>query len=119
MVWFERSKKVIRRWISRLGPELFEELITLQQADSLSTGTAGPEEAAHFAEIRRLAREILSEQSCLTLKDLAVKGNDLMALGLQGRAIGETLNKLLSSVLEEELPNEKAALLRRVKKEMP
>ena len=119
MVWFERNKKVIRRWISRLGPELFEELITLQQADSMATGTAGPEEKAHFAEIHRLLREILEEQSCLTLKDLAVNGHDLMALGLQGRAVGEMLNRLLSLVLEEELPNEKAALLRRIKEEIP
>jgi tRNA nucleotidyltransferase (CCA-adding enzyme) len=119
MVWFEKNKKVIRRWISRLGPELFEELITLQQADSMATGTAGPEEIAHFAEIHRLAGEILEEQSCLTLKDLAVKGNDLMEQGLRGRAIGETLNKLLTSVLEEELPNEKEALLRRVREELP
>ena len=119
MVWFEINKKMIRRWISRLGPGLFEELITLQTADCIATGTAGPEETSHYAEIRRLAEEILAEQSCLTLKDLAVNGNDLMALGLRGRAIGDTLNKLLTSVLEEELPNEKAALLRRIKEEMP
>ncbi len=119
MLWFEIDKKVIRRWISRLGFALFEELLTLQTADSMATGTAGPEEIAHFEAIRRLAEEIRQEESCLTLKDLAINGNDLKALGLQGRAIGQTLNKLLASVLEEELPNEKEALIRRVKEEHP
>jgi tRNA nucleotidyltransferase (CCA-adding enzyme) len=114
MVWFEVNKKVIRRWISRLGFEVFDDLITLQAADSAATGTAGAEEAAHFTEIRRLAEEIRAENACLTLKDLAVNGHDLMALGYKGKAIGETLNRLLTSVLEEELPNEKDALLQYV-----
>ena len=111
MVWFEVNKKVIRRWISRLGYDVFSDLITLQEADCRSTGTAGDEELAHFDEIRRLAEEIAEENTCLSLKDLAVNGHDLMALGLKGKAIGETLNRLLNLVLEEEVPNEKAALL--------
>ena len=110
MIWFEVSKKVIRRWISRLGFEMFWDLITLQRSDSMATGTASEAEKAHFDEIEALIREIEAEKSCLTLKDLALNGHDLMALGYRGKAIGETLNRLLSRVLEEELPNEKAAL---------
>ena len=111
MIWFEVSKKVIRRWISRLGFEMFGDLITLQRSDSMATGTASEAEKAHFNEIEALIREIEAEKSCLTLKDLALNGHDLMALGYQGKAIGEALNRLLSRVLEEELPNEKAALI--------
>ena len=111
MIWFEVSKKVIRRWISRLGFEMFGDLITLQRSDSMATGTATEAEKAHFDEIEALIREIEAEKSCLTLKDLALNGHDLMALGYQGKAIGEALNRLLSRVLEEELPNEKAALI--------
>ena len=111
MIWFEVSKKVIRRWISRLGFEMFGDLITLQRSDSMATGTATEAEKAHFDEIEALIREIEAEKSCLTLKDLALNGHDLMALGYRGKAIGEALNRLLSRVLEEELPNEKAALI--------
>ena len=111
MIWFEVSKKVIRRWISRLGFEMFWDLITLQRSDSMATGTATEAEKAHFDEIEALIREIEAEKSCLTLKDLALNGHDLMALGYRGKAIGETLNSLLNKVLEEELPNEKAALI--------
>ena len=49
------------------------------------------------------------------MKDLAVNGNDLLALGYQGKAIGETLNALLEGVLDETLPNERQALLDRAK----
>ena len=111
MIWFEVSKKVIRRWISRLGFEMFRDLITLQRSDSMATGTAEPAEKAHFDEIEALIREIEGEKSCLTLKDLALNGHDLMALGYRGKAVGEKLNWLLNKVLEEELPNEKAALI--------
>ena len=49
------------------------------------------------------------------VKDLAVNGNDLMALGLSGREIGAELNRLLELVLDEQLPNEKLSLLAAVR----
>ena len=111
MVWFPEDKKVIRRWISRLGYEMFTDLITFQEADCTATGTSGEKETVHFARIRQMMEEIRTENSCLTLKDLAVNGHDLMALGIRGKAIGETLNRLLNLVMEDAVPNEKEALL--------
>ena len=64
-----------------------------------------------FAEVRQLLADLKAEDACLSLKDLAVNGNDLMALGFQGRAIGACLNRLLELVVEERLPNQKEALL--------
>ena len=55
--------------------------------------------------------QILQENTCFCLKDLAVNGHDLMQLGFTGKAIGETLNALLEQVMDEKLPNEKEALL--------
>ena len=63
-----------------------------------------------------LLRELIEENSCLTLKNLAVNGHDLMQLGFSGTAIGDCLNDLLAKVVDEELPNEKAALLAAVKR---
>ena len=59
----------------------------------------------------RSREEIRQEDSCLSLKELAVKGNDLMALGFSGKAIGQMLNALLEQVLEENLPNDRETLL--------
>ena len=119
MVWFPEEKKVIRRWISRLGFDTFGELIAFQESDCTATGTSGEMEKAHFAAIRRLMEEVKSENTCLTLKDLAVNGHDLMALGIRGKAIGQTLNHLLNLVLDERIPNEKAALLDAVQTHTP
>lgn len=105
------EKKTVHRWLSRLGKETLEQLLTLQQADTSSKGICKDEELAHFPALHRLLEEILQEASCLSVKDLAIDGHDLMALGLSGPALGQILNALLEQVLDEQLPNEKSALL--------
>jgi tRNA nucleotidyltransferase (CCA-adding enzyme) len=117
MTRLQPEKKQLRRWIGRLGWETAEQLLALQKADMGSKGTGNPEDMEVFGEIEKLLEEIREEDSCLSLKDLAVKGNDLMALGITGKAIGQTLNDLLEQVLEETLPNEKDALISYVKRE--
>ena len=117
MTRLQPEKKQLRRWIGRLGWETAEQLLALQKADMGSKGTGNPEDMEVFWEIEKLLEEIREEDSCLSLKDLAVKGNDLMALGITGKAIGQTLNDLLEQVLEETLPNEKDALISYVKRE--
>ena len=105
------ERKVLRRWLSRLGSETLEQLLQLQEADMGSKGTGIPEDSAQFTQIRQLMAQIEAENACLSIKDLAVDGHDLMALGYTGKEIGQTLQKLLDQVLDETLPNEKAALL--------
>ena len=48
---------------------------------------------------------------CLSLRQLKITGKDLQAFGFQGKAIGETLNKLLDAVLCGQLPNDREVLL--------
>ncbi len=116
MTYPELTKKQLRRRISRLGWEGFGDLVALQKADSIATGVPHPESDRDFALLDALLAEIQAENACLTLKDLAVNGHDLMALGMQGKAIGHTLNRLLERVMDEELPNERSALLSAVQK---
>ena len=81
-----------------------------------SKGTGKAEELDQFPRIRGLLREIREQEACLSLKDLKVNGRDLMAMGLQGKAVGAMLEKLLDGVLEGTLPNEREALLEAVKR---
>ena len=105
------DKKFLRRRIGRHGWETVEQMLLLQQADMGSKGTGKAEELAVFDQIRAVLDELRAENACLTLKDLAVNGHDLIAMGLSGKAIGQTLNALLEQVIDETLPNEKTALL--------
>ena len=111
MTWLEPNKKVLRRQLRRLGWDALRDLLTLQEADTGSKGTGKETHRDHFTRIHALLAEIDAENACLTLKDLAVNGHDLMQLGYRGKDIGQALNRLLEQVVDEELPNEKQALL--------
>ena len=111
MTYPEPEIKPLRRFLSRLGWENARLLLCLQEADTGSKGTGKEEEMAYFPQIRSLLAQIEAENACLSLKDLAVNGHDLMAIGYSGREIGAALNALLEQVLDEKLPNERTALL--------
>ena len=110
----EPERKQLRRKLSKWGADCLKKLLALQEADFGSKGVAGT--FFPFGEINNIVEELIQENSCLTLRDLAINGHDLMAMGLSGNAIGQCLNELLSNVIEEELPNEKAALLAAVRR---
>ena len=57
----------------------------------------------------------LAEDSCFSLQQLTVKGNDMTEIGLRGPAVGKALNDLLELVMDEELPNDRTVLLDYVK----
>ena len=113
------EKKYLRRHLGKLGMETMEQLLALQEADTLATRTGHDAELALFQKVRAILAQIQAENACLSLKDLAVNGHDLMALGYRGKTIGETLNQLLNLVLEEQCENTRQALLAAVKEETP
>lgn len=101
----------LRRSLSRYGRERLELLLSLQEADMKGKGTGEHENSSRCPRVRELLSQLEQEEGRLTLRSLAVNGNDLMELGYQGRQIGQKLNALLEQVLEGTLPNEKTALL--------
>ena len=102
------DKKLLRRRLSRLGSEATDQLLALQEADMGSKST----DAQTFTEIRQLLDQIQQENACLSIRDLKINGHDLMRLGYSGPAIGQALQFLLEQVLDEQVENEKEALLR-------
>ena len=111
MTKLEPEKKILRRWLSRLGRPMLDKLLLLQQADTSSKGRDVTAELRQFETLHQILAEIDAENACLSLKDLAVKGSDLMALGYNGKEIGIMLHKLLDLILDEKLPNDRDTLL--------
>ena len=103
------DKKLLRRRLARYGWENVSDLLALQWADFGSKGVIG--DGPDFDLVDELLTQIMEEDACLSLKELAVNGHDLMALGYTGKEIGKLLNQLLEQVLDERLPNDKEALL--------
>ena len=111
MTRLQPDRKLLRRQVSKFGFPMVEAELALQEADMGSKGTGEDNGSAVFAEVRKILEDLKAEDACLNLKDLKINGNDLMALGFQGREIGICLNHLLEQVLEEQLPNDKETLL--------
>ena len=114
-----RDSKGICRWLNRLGPEAFFQLLEVKRADRL--GQAPEKAAAQLTELSRVrteAERIVAERQCFTLKDLAVNGKDVIAAGTDpGPAVGHVLSQLLEQVLNGKLPNRRDVLLEQIKLE--
>lgn len=110
MTQIQPTPKCVRRWLSRLGEDRFFQLLTFRQADLIGTGTASAEELSAVDNLRSIAAQIQAENACLSIRDLAVNGHDLMALGYKGPEIGKQLQILLDAVLDEQVENTASAL---------
>jgi tRNA nucleotidyltransferase (CCA-adding enzyme) len=104
----------VRRLLRRLGEKNLRLLIEVKRGDIIShADDFVSERLDKITEAETELERLLAEEACFALKDLAVNGTDLRELGYpQGRLLGETLDALLDKVVDEELPNERAALLR-------
>ena len=109
---FSCEEKSARRCLSKHGLPRMERLTRLQMADF-----GGKVDDGDLDEWLRLLREVDAREGALTLKTLAVKGKDLIGLGIApGKQVGELLNRLLSMVHAGELPNQREALLEYLRK---
>ena len=109
---FPCEEKSARRCLSKHGLPRMERLTRLQMADF-----GGKVDDGDLDEWLGLLREVDAREGALTLKTLAVKGKDLIGLGIApGKQVGELLNRLLDLVLAGELPNQREALLEYLRK---
>ena len=105
--------KLVRRALSRHGIRRIWMFCALQRADMGGKGVGKDPRVQEIADFLRMAEELAEKEGALTLKRLAVKGNDLIALGYpRTPELGKALNRLLELVLSGEVPNEKEPLLR-------
>ena len=103
----------VRRAVNRMGEDFFPILFDVRRADIRAQSDYKREDKLQkLAYIKEIYNGILNRQECLTLKDLAVTGSDLIALGIPaGKGIGVLLKELLEIVLEEPERNTREELL--------
>ena len=106
-----RTKKAVARAARQLGEDTLRQLLAVKRADNRAQSPLCRGRAADIDRAEAILDDLLARQSCFSLRELAVRGNDLTALGLRGPAVGETLQKLLDAVLDGSVPNERPALL--------
>ena len=117
---FEVGKKYVKRWLNKIGEKQFRRLLQVKKADNKAQNLElSSDRIKELSEIEALIDEVLQEDECFSLKDLAVNGKDLIGVGYKaGKELGNTLNKLLQLVIDGNCPNEKEKLLQEAKKFM-
>lgn len=107
------SEKQIKRFLRKIGAPMLKLLIEHHRGDNKAqTPEVAAERLPVWNEVEAMVDRILAEEQCFSLKDLAVNGSDLVALGIEkGPRIGVLLNQLLDDVISGNLPNEREALL--------
>lgn len=113
-----RTEKSIRRALRILGEEDLRRLIAVKRADNLGQAPAYWDRQGELDKAEEILEKLLAEDACFSLRQLAVNGRDMMELGLSGPEVGRMLNTLLDAVVNEEVPNEPAALLDRARQMM-
>ncbi len=91
----------VRRFLARVGTDRVEDLFELRIADGAGTRGAPPDPAMLSGFRTRIARLLEGEQA-LSIRDLALGGEDLAAMGIpRGPAMGRILAELLEAVLDD------------------
>jgi len=113
----EASDAAVRRWIRRVGEENVWDLYRLHLADWRGNRNRGSERP--LVERFRRVRAVLAAEHALTVGDLAIDGDDLVALGLEpGPLFGAVLEATLERVVEEPALNTRERLLTLVRDEI-
>ena len=107
-VALETNPPAVKRLLNALGAENAKRLVRFRRADGSITQET--EE-----DILCRINEIIDNNECYSLATLAVNGSDLSVVGIKGKRIGETLNKLLEEVIDGKVKNVKEELLEKVK----
>ena len=105
-----------RIWLSRVGPDLFNDICRMWIAAARVKQRDGVNEVQNTLYLIRFIRKLLNDKPPLTLRELAVNGNDLQKLGVPpGPSIGRILEELLVAVLKSPELNTHAGLMEIVK----
>jgi len=109
------TEPAVRRAIVRIGEDLFPLYLEIQHADTMAQSLyQRDDKLAYTAELEMIYDRIMFRGDCLSLKDLAVNGSDIIAAGVRpGREVGSILAQMLEEVLNVPEHNDKGYLMGR------
>lgn len=99
------TRAEIRRSVYEIGEDVYKKYLEFMKV------FAG-EELEKVLHCEKEYLDILEKEECISMKNLAVNGKDLLELGVEkGAKVGEVLNMLLYAVLEKPELNEREKLI--------
>jgi tRNA nucleotidyltransferase (CCA-adding enzyme) len=111
----ELTAPEVRRMLSVVGTPTFERFIELLTAEA-GTHKSGEKERLleNIAKTRDVYIDVtIKNHDCVSLHDLAVSGNDIKAMGVEGKDVGRILRSMFDDVLDSPEHNTKKYLMGR------
>lgn len=103
----EPAPKVVKRWLNKIGPDLFAKLLDVRIADIKAHAIDTQESRIErWGSLKKIMEEVLGEEQCFKRKDLAIRGKDILAIGVsEGKQVGRIIDAILDKVICNELEN--------------
>ena len=116
----EATPANVRRAMNRIGVDLFPYYLAVRLAGvKAQSSYRRREKIENIVAMRKYYQEAIIKEECVTLRQLAVGGRDLMALGMKpGVEIGRMLSELLEYVIDHPEENDKKKLCEYVNKKI-
>ena len=108
------TPRSVKKALAQLGgdAEMFRALIDLKRADALAQSDLSRPRLQLADDLVVVLDQILASDEAFSLKQLAVGGRDIIALGVpEGPDVGRVLDQCLEAVIDERVPNDRKALL--------
>lgn len=106
-----KTKIELKKKMKFLTSDDVRTLLVIKKSDRGALSENYRDISKESAQVLLWLEEIESNNECVSLSQLKVKGNDLIKYGFKNEEIGEKLDYLLDSVIEEKVENTKSALL--------
>ena len=102
----------VKRALNTLTVDGFFDLIKLKRADNLAKGDLAKFRLNEAERLYEIGKKVMEENQCFSLKQLDIKGDDLIALGIpRGKKLGDILNTLLDAVIDGKVENQNKKLI--------
>lgn len=107
------SKVAIKKVLTQIGPDLFDKLLRVQEADVRAQNPDKlPPKLEAIAKQRRMKEEVILKEEPYNKAMLSITGQDLIASGIPtGKCIGELLDLALERVIKQPGENEREKLI--------
>jgi len=109
----EPEREALKHLMNKLGVNTLEDILQFQRADNLAKSAKAAPRLEAIERAQALLAEIIAAGEPVTIKDLAITGQDVMrTLGLApSPAVGAHLNQLLEAVVKNPSLNTREGLI--------
>lgn len=112
--------RTFRRFLNRLGIERFEDFLTIKKADMAGQSDYNKDvRQGYVDDMIAMYEQVKEENQCIKMSDMAIKGKDLIDMGISpGKEMGNILKALFEKVLDDPELNNKEKLIKLVEEKM-